>query len=106
MNHKKAAKAELPVKPKQRPLKPTIVSTQVVNSAAHAIPVHAGRPLGWQPMFCGSSLLFADGQKTIQATAVITSPTLVQVDTVPAGKRLVIEYVTADIEVPKVSTWN
>jgi hypothetical protein len=73
---------------------------EVVNSRAKTIPAKDPRPLGWEPMFCGNSLPFSAGQKTIQTTGAITSPTLRQVGKVPAGKRLVIEFIAVEIDVP------
>jgi hypothetical protein len=51
-------------------------------------------------VFCGNGVPFTDGQQSITAACSITSPTLRQVAAVPAGKRLVIEFVTAEITVP------
>jgi hypothetical protein len=100
MNRKKSVPAKKTLKKIPIPGKPSVSQVEVVNSATKPIPAQQVRPAGWEPVFCGNSVPFADGQRSINAVCVLTSPTLRQVDTVPAGKRLVIEFITADIFVP------
>jgi hypothetical protein len=72
----------------------------VVKKVSKRPPVKPVLSAGWEPVLCGNSQPFSEGLRSITVDCSITSPSLRQVSTVPAGKRLVIEFVTADINVP------
>jgi len=97
MNRSKSSAAKKPVK-KSPAAKKTKKS--VVKKVSKPVIVQPVRSAGLEPVICGNSQPFSDGQRSITADFSITSPSLRQINQVPAGKRLVIEFVTADISIP------
>lgn len=97
MNRTKPSAAKNPVKKSPAAKKNKVA---VVKKATKPAPVKKVLTAGWEPVLCGNSQPFGNDQRSITADFSITSPTLRQISMVPKGKRLVIEFVTADITVP------
>ena len=77
------------------------VNATVTNSAANPVHTQDVDATGRQPVMASSSVPFPDGQGSVSASLFLTGPTFTLLPEVPAGKRLVAQFLSVTIEVPQ-----
>jgi hypothetical protein len=76
------------------------VNATVTNSAANPGPTRDADTTGRQPVMGASSVPFPDGQGALSGSLVLTGPTFTLLPQVPAGKRLVAQFLALTVDVP------